>query len=751
MNHALKVWHQAFLKRPATELDRLVRGLVPLGATSQLSLGELLDLVFEPGDNNLDEAVTQWLESHILQPLPDQTAPERWSAILNELFRGIATLGLGQTALLLHTKYTLIRIWLSGLYQGPGRDPEGSYLVALAWNQTDQRFSSLWRRLVLGEDMPGRSYRDIGLLGFRKMPDLEGRPASDVPEGLLRAIVDLADQRTITEDEWSGTVQAIFAIYRSSEGYWISQFKDSLRPSTTPRRANEWLSHLLPHWEQPSVPSAGNGSQRTPVPSLTQSTHWAGRLRYDPSLCDSPELKHFLDRHRTYTQATGDSTFLVKTIDNMANKVAAAIPLWAVALAKEALDWEPYNGRCWTTYARALWEAHKYDEALDTLWQARQRFVWDTHIRSRLGKFLGEKGDLDGSKAVYREASLHFPGYVYFRIALANLLIRTNELDEAERVLTEALGIEGIGSQSRDYGSKLLAEVWFIRSARTNDTSLRENARALLKKGQLLYDVVANFDGLWKSAVAKGGARFHGKEINEKPVTQVTEISVATMSQAERLGRAMIALQQAEKATSSEERNQRCDWADRLLDMCEDEAVELLTALVETRGLVFLARGDAVTAYIYFIDQIERYGRGSWISVRLGLERARMLRGDVTGELLYYVESQSARFALQVAQVIRLLAADADERHVADLLCEVYPLAASFADQEATMPGAAPALHASKMIAEFLNITWFRPADVRSAADLSDPDRVHGLHQRIRETSDDTFNVLTSTAPAMAA
>jgi hypothetical protein len=101
--------------------------------------------------------------------------------------------------------------------------------------------------------------------------------------------------------------------------------------------------------------------------------------------------------------------------------------------------------------------------------------------------------------------------------------------------------------------------------------------------------------------------------------------------------------------------------------------------------------------------------------------------------------------------VIRLLVANADEHQVADLLCEVYPLAASFAKEEPAILGTDPARHASKMISEFLNIKWFRPADVRSAADLADPNRIRELRQRIRETSDETFDVLASTASSMVA
>ena len=50
MNLALKQWQEAFAREPVTALDRLVRGLVSLGAAGQLSLGEILSRAFAPGD-----------------------------------------------------------------------------------------------------------------------------------------------------------------------------------------------------------------------------------------------------------------------------------------------------------------------------------------------------------------------------------------------------------------------------------------------------------------------------------------------------------------------------------------------------------------------------------------------------------------------------------------------------------------------------------------------------------------------------
>ena len=133
MNQAFRTWRDEFDRRPIDSLDRLIRGVVALGSVSQLSIGELLDLAFEPGDEALDAAVKTWLADRILRRVPEGMTPSRWTAVLDEFLRGIATMGLPQTGRLLREEHSRIRLWLRGLYEGPDRDPEGSYLLALAY------------------------------------------------------------------------------------------------------------------------------------------------------------------------------------------------------------------------------------------------------------------------------------------------------------------------------------------------------------------------------------------------------------------------------------------------------------------------------------------------------------------------------------------------------------------------------------------------------------------------------------------
>ncbi len=766
MNQALHNWREEFSETPGEALDRLVLGLVPLGALSQLSLGELLDLAFEAGDEALDAALKCWFERQILEPIPEGVTAERWGAVLDDLFRGIATLRLQQTGALLRDSYDRIRLWLSGFYAGPDRDPEGSYLLALAYAQADQHFSPLWRRLVLGEEMPDRPYRDIGLLGFRKMPDALGQPASDVPDGLLQSVIELAERPKVDPGEWQQIMRSIFAAYRRSEDYWIRRLRDVASDlSAHDGRAREWLAALLPHWDRPLAPGPGRSLRAVP---LRECQEWVRRVAENPDLCESDELGQFLERHRAYARATGHAEYLGKTFNNLVKRVIEADPTkapWAIELTEEAKDWEPHEPRRWVSYARVLWKGHREGEALDALWTARYRFPWDAFVRGELGRLLREAGDIATSKSVYREATAHFPDNVVCRNSLGYLLMDLGDIEEAERLFEEARGI----APRDQYARSGLAEVWFIKSARANDAALRDRARDMLgelaREGdQFAQGRLGDFDHRWQLAVERGGIRYEREPGEAAPSSPapLPERTIEEMSAAERLGRAMIALWHAEGQAATQERIRFCDTALTLLGPPQKDMGQLLTGFVETRGLVLLAKGDAQAALDYFTDQIQRYGRGGWIGIRLGQQRAQLILGQSVTPLPDEpaFSSRSVKFAIHVFIVLRCLVANEDEQEIARRLRSLYPEAKQLADQWLSSAGpeqpasSAPADESvanSAMIASFVQARWFRPAGIVSEEDLADESGLRRVREEVLATEKDAFNLLANAALTLAA
>ena len=185
----------------------------------------------------------------------------------------------------------------------------------------------------------------------------------------------------------------------------------------------------------------------------------------------------------------------------------------------------------------------------------------------------------------------------------------------------------------------------------------------------------------------------------------------------------------------------------------------LLTGFVKTRGLVLLAKGDATSALKYFNEQIDRYGRGGWIGVRLGEQRARLMLGqtvDLSTDESFF-DSRSARFTIQVANVIRLLNTHESEQEVGEILRDLYPNAASLAEHwaKSSDEGSGGPVDASVfgggMVAAFIRSRWFRPAGVSSAADLDNAERRGQVIADIRRTQTETFDVLANAAISLAA
>lgn len=448
MNLALRKWREVFARQPVDSLDRLIRGLVPLGTVSQLSLSELFALAFDHEDAEFDRAVRDWLDARILQPIPDNMVPGRWSVLLGEFFRGIADRRLQEAGRLLRERHTDIRLWLRGLYEGSDRDPEGNYLVALAWHQADQRFSHLWRRLILGEEMPERSWRDTGILGFRKMPEADRPEAADVPDGLLRALIDLKGRTAINKGAWQQSIRSLFAAYPSSRKYWVRKFAEIVQSSSVDfENLHDWLRPILPGWPKTrrrlQLPASRVLTRsRLMPPSQRESEEWLDRFQIQPEASETDEFRQFLERHRAYTRATGDTYSLARAFKRLGLALVRRDnrrSTTAITLMEEVLAWEPYSHYSWTVYARTLKAAKRSNDALAVLWEARHRFPWEVVIRNELGLMLRRVGDFSTSEAVLCEAATHFPTNWICRTALITTFSDMGELNKAFQVCKEAV------------------------------------------------------------------------------------------------------------------------------------------------------------------------------------------------------------------------------------------------------------------------------------------------------------------------
>ena len=246
----------------------------------------------------------------------------------------------------------------------------------------------------------------------------------------------------------------------------------------------------------------------------------------------------WLDQQRGYAQSSGDEEQINLAFNNLATNLIKADRRranLAVSLMEDALYWAPWDPHNWTSYAIVLCSAHREGEAISALWEARHRFAWDPFIRNELGRILRENGDLtasegvlreavghfpsdvvcrnalaetlramerlDDAREVYEQASRDFPDNVFCRTGLADLLIDLDNADEAERIYRAVLEIDG-----RDqYARGGLARALSIRSARTRDLELRNEAKGILEElaSEGNHDArrrLPEFDDRWERA-----------------------------------------------------------------------------------------------------------------------------------------------------------------------------------------------------------------------------------------------------------
>lgn len=758
MNEALLRWRNDFIREPRTSFDHLVRGMVPLGVASPLSLGEIFEKLFELSDTTLDDSAAQWLENHVLGPLPLGTSPTHWATILEEYFRAIATMELSKTAAILRDQHSRLRLWLTGFYEGPDCDPEGAYLMALARSQDDGRFSSLWRRLVLGKEYSERPYLGIGVLGFRKIPTPEG----GVPGGLLRALIELAEAPKIDETRWKHIIRSLFVAYPRDETFWIQCFRPLLAEQERPGHAKEWLESLIPplkssYQSEEKDPPYVIGLRRIPHEICLQ---WVRRVKSDPSVCKTPVFEAFLKKHREYALRTGNVSDLSKNFNNLAMTLYRAQSdqtKCALELIREAWTFSPQNPINWTCYAKILCKTNRRDEAIDLLWEARYRLAWNPHIRTELAVLLRQKGDMETAEGVLREAISHFPNNVYLLSVLADLLIDSpnysnisERLDEAERLFNKIMEIKDNNDEVAING---LIQVWSIQSAQSNDLKLRKKALDKLTElavegGEDAQRRLHEFPTRWENArkdptdTFKRRGHVQARTSDASAVPEIQEMNVSEV-----LGRAMILLWQAERSEPEKGRSFFCAEALKLLKTPTDtEMGDLLPAFVETQGLVLLVE-DPQQALDYFTQQINRYGRGRWIGIRLGELRARLLSGKrYRDEIAFTAHSQNEHFAIYVAQIIQVLSQTPVESKIRDLLKQLYPRATELAARADTVFDAEDVKDGvgAEMLGSFLQDSWFAPCGIRSAEDLDLPNRLKDVVERIYETQMDTFAVIAN-------
>ncbi len=447
-------WLRAFERDPDEALDALLFGRADCAHLNAAEPSELLlDWLRALGDDfgtACDVALERWIERAWGQPLPATGSATQaalaWVGAC-DLIAGSSSLS--RAAAALRARFLDERHVLAGLVEGRARDPEGRAWLALARHQPDRALLPEWWRLCsLPPDEPW--YRGLyGVQGLEYLPpEQPGRGGGfpvHVAEGLR--VLALALLRREHEGwlrphdgerEFVPVARLTMAAFPFPER-WRAFWREALERE--PERAEvlrEWARKAGARVTSEGARASG-GARRALAPDpgwARQAKDIAARLPEEGALAEAQRL---IEAEERYTQATGDTYSLVRSLCSFAAPLRRTRPERALAWATRARQLDPWDAYTWTTSATCALALDRLPEALDLALEATRRFPGDAVARTGLAEVLKANGDFDQAEAVYRETLARFPGDAVARTGLAEILKAKGDLDQAEAVYRETV------------------------------------------------------------------------------------------------------------------------------------------------------------------------------------------------------------------------------------------------------------------------------------------------------------------------
>jgi tetratricopeptide (TPR) repeat protein len=759
-------WLNELETEPRVAIQKLILGMIAIPAWSRASLREIFVEVYQTDPELLDRGLTEWLEERLLKLPPEQTPTVAWATDLREVFRAVTGLPLKKLARLLRDRMRDFLIWLAPLSTNKRLDPKAAYLAALGWSETNQHLEGFWHRLALNRGKEPMYYIDIGLLGLRKGRDEQGHLPPEAPTSLLAALIALADVPGVSRKHWLLTTRATLGGYIYSQETWAGEFDSVLETLPEAKNARNWLSAVFPTMKKKRHGQNCTNAFR-PIP-LSESQTMIEKVSQQGTIVDG--LEQFLNRHRVYANATQNSHYIVRTFNRLAEAARMHDPNWAVARAEEALEWDRSDARNWTVLARCLWtralrankagdfsnsERDSFD-AIDILWEARRLFPWDSFVRNELARLCRDAGDLDTADKVYRETMVHFPKDVACRNGLAEVLREKGLIDEAIQ-LYRAIESE---FPKNSYAFSGLSTILFHRSAANQDEQEREEARALLKKAADLkgndftHMQLYRFDKSWNLLASHEGLQpEEDEEVSE--TLELKQIKLSEMRPAQRLGRSLLLQWQARQAESFTEREHLFGEAGELLNLQEELMGECLTAFIEARGFLMIARGWLRQARDFIEGVAASYrNRGMHVplGIRLGLAEACSRLGEsISPEDNAALMSLGADGSILplVLRVILLLRTTTDDTELRKALMALYPRVQNLSRISIEGEESKEFVSADHMMAQLLTHDVFQPLSINKVDDIQADESVLSLlRDRLSINRDNMLSVVQDYALA---
>lgn len=437
---AVERWSARLAAEPVQAIGDLLAGRTFLGPFARARPSEALVQILTPEQiPHADQAMRDWLGQVIGAPARPDLPGKRFADALSEAFRSILLVPLPESRAWCAEHQGRLRSWLRGFYFGRSRDPEAALLVALTQGQPDRRLLGLWLGLARLSGGVSEDLARVAITGLRLMPtDDAGQTERSVPTAMLRGVLDygeaLARRGDVKGKSWLAELDYLAAVYPMSLEQWGRRFRDLVQARDVSAPVRKWLDQRYPAGTR-SVVREGTRIQMEP-PTLDETRKLKRLVENDLNRA-KPLLHEFINKHRQYCRASGDSYALVRAFGNVGHSLLVVDPVWARELAHEAALWEPSNPITWSLLGRALEAEGDWLRAQAVYWHARRRFPHNVQSHSQLAHALVLHGDPNLGEAVYRSAISLFPDNSYCRNDLAHTLRITGRRERAVDVYRE--------------------------------------------------------------------------------------------------------------------------------------------------------------------------------------------------------------------------------------------------------------------------------------------------------------------------
>ncbi len=276
---------------------------------------------------------------------------------------------------------------------------------------------------------------------------------------------------------------------------------------------------------------------------------WPGRVRqlsrqlatnYERAL---PEAEKLIAEQRSFTEASGDSDGLTRTLNWLSGAIRGRDPARAAQWAEEATNWSPHDPRTWIHRIKALETAGWVPKALGIAWDALERFPENPFVSTCLSHLLIASGRLQEAEQVAADGVEAFPREDGCWVAMAAALRANEKYSQAETIWREIL--RRFGDDGQSWAS--LAQVLVLqRKFQQAESELRQGVSKCPDQGFLW-----NFLG---AVLAREGNFPESEKVLQEAVTRfgdrVAKISLAgTIRSQSRLEEALELVEQALKAT----------------------------------------------------------------------------------------------------------------------------------------------------------------------------------------------------------